>query len=121
VWQPIPLYKYDLAHHVFAAGDFGTNFFARYGYSYVERRVHETPPGENFLWCADIQESLAEPLYVDKVHYTAKMSRLIATTVGAELIERHVLTRADTPGLDFKSNFVYNPREPIRHDGTGGF
>jgi hypothetical protein len=83
--------------------------------------VHEKPPGENFLWCADIQESLAEPLYVDKVHYTAKMSRLIATTVGAWIIGQGLLTRVDAPMLEFKSNFVYNPREPIRHDGTGRF
>ena len=48
VWQPIPLYKYDLEYHAFAAGDFGTNFFARYGYGYIERRVNEKPPGENF-------------------------------------------------------------------------
>lgn len=121
VWQPIPLYKYDLAYHPFAAGDFGTNFFARYGYTYVEHRVHEKPPGENFLWCADIQESLSEPLYVDKVHYTAKMSRLIATTIGTQIIERGLLTRAGDPALEFKSNVVYNPGAPIRHDGTGGF
>jgi hypothetical protein len=120
-WQPIPLYKYDLKYHLFATGDFGTNFFARYGYSYIERRVQEKPAGENFLWCADIQESLAEPLYVDKVHYTAKMSRLIAATIGAQIVERGLLTRAANLGLDFKSNFVYNPAEPTRHDAQTGF
>lgn len=88
VWQPIPLYKYDLKYHPFATGDFGTNAFAQHGYRYMERRVREEPPSENFLWCADIQEALAEPLYVDKVHYTARMNCLIASIVGRWVIER---------------------------------
>jgi hypothetical protein len=91
VWQPIPLYKYNLEYHLFATGDFGSNFFARYGYGYFERRVKQQPPGDNFLWCADMQESLAEPLYVDKVHYTAKMGRLFASTIGDQLVERGLL------------------------------
>lgn len=91
VWQPIPLYKYDLKCHAFATGDFGTNFFARYGYGYIAHRVAEEPPAKNFLWCADIQESLAEPLYVDKVHYTARMSRLVASTIGNQLVARGLL------------------------------
>ncbi len=88
VWQPIPLYKYDLTYHIFARSDFGSNFFARYGYGDVARRVAEDPPGEDFLWCADIQESLREPLYVDKVHYTARMSHLLASTIGEQLVAR---------------------------------
>ncbi len=97
VWQPIPLYKYDLKHHLFATGDFGSNCFARYGYAYIGRRVTEQPMGKNFIWCADMQQTLAEPLYVDKVHYTAEMSRLLASAIGDQLIERGLLSRdADT-------------------------
>jgi len=91
VWQPIPLYKYDLKYHLFATDDFGSNFFAYYGYRYMEERVMESPPGMDFVWCADIQESLQEPLYVDKVHYTARMSNLLATTIGDALVERNLL------------------------------
>jgi hypothetical protein len=98
VWQPIPLYKYDLKYHLFATGDFGSNAFARVGYGYMERRVHEEPPGKNFLWCADMQESLAEPLYVDKVHYTARMGRLVASTIGDQLVGRSLLSRAEVLG-----------------------
>jgi hypothetical protein len=94
VWQPIPLYKYDLRFHLFAASDFGSNYFARWGYRYMEERVRAQPPGEDFLWCADIQESRAEPLYVDKVHYTARMSELFATTIGEGLIGRGFVTSA---------------------------
>ena len=94
VWQPIPLYKYDLKYHVFATGDFGTNAFARHGYRYMERRVREGSLGTDFLWCADVQESLAEPLYVDKVHYTARMSRLVASLIGERIVEQYSLDRA---------------------------
>jgi hypothetical protein len=53
--------------------------------------------GKNFIWCADMQQTLAEPLYVDKVHYTAEMSRLLASAIGDQLIERGLLSRdADT-------------------------
>ena len=91
VWQPIPLYKYDLHYHLFATDDFGSNFFARYGYRYMEERIKATPPGDDFLWCADIQESLTEPLYVDKVHYTARMSALVASTITGQLVARRLV------------------------------
>jgi hypothetical protein len=91
VWQPIPLYKYDLHHHLFATSDFGSNFFARYGYRYMADRMDEASVQGNFLWCADIQENLAEPLYVDKVHYTARMSALVASTISDGLVGHGLL------------------------------
>ena len=91
VWQPIPLYKYDLSYHLFATDDFGSNFFARYGYLYMEDHIRKEPPGDDFLWCADIQEALHEPLYVDKVHYTARMSKLVASTIGEKMLQRGLL------------------------------
>ncbi len=97
VWQPIPLYKYDLSYHLFANADFGSNFFARYGYADVATRVAEEPPGDDFLWCADMQENLKEPLYVDKVHYTARMSRMLASTIGDGLIARGLVPAATAP------------------------
>ncbi|HXV13606.1 MAG TPA: hypothetical protein VEC56_05315 [Candidatus Krumholzibacteria bacterium] len=100
VWQPIPLYKYDLTYHLFAKSDFGSNFFAHYGYADVARRVASEPPGATFLWCADLQASLKEPLYVDKVHYTARMSRLLATTIADSLLERGLLPVTAPPSRD---------------------
>jgi hypothetical protein len=99
VWQPIPLYKYDLTYHLFARSDFGSNFFARYGYAEVARRVAQDPPDASFLWCADIQESLKEPLYVDKVHYTARMSRLLAGTIADQLLVRGLVPARPLPTL----------------------
>ncbi len=92
VWQPIPLYKYDLSYHLFANADFGSNLFARYGYAEAAQRIEAEPPGTDFIWCADMQAGLREPLYVDKVHYTARMSRLLASTIGDELLDRGLLS-----------------------------
>ena len=91
VWQPIPLYKYDLEYHLFGDDDFGTNYYAAYGYAHMAKLAAEGRLGENFLWCADIQERLREPLYVDRVHYTGKASALIAATIIEILLDSDLI------------------------------
>jgi hypothetical protein len=44
--------------------------------------------GANFIWLADMQESLKEPLYIDVFHYTAPMSRRIAALLAKEIAAR---------------------------------
>jgi hypothetical protein len=44
--------------------------------------------GDNFLWAADIQEDVAEPLYVDSLHYSGRMSELFAQTIVNAMSER---------------------------------
>jgi lysophospholipase L1-like esterase len=92
VWQPIPLYRYDPSQQPFAAFDSGKNNYARFGYPLLAERVRESPPVPEFLWAADIQETLREPLYVDQVHYTAAMTARFAEFVGTALEERGILT-----------------------------
>ena len=36
---------------------------------------------EKFLWCADIQNDIHEPLYVDNVHYSSKMIDMVAACI----------------------------------------
>jgi len=91
VWQPAPTYKYDLNYHLFTKGGFNSHSYSRYGYQYMAEFVKEKPLGDNFLWCADMQEQLQEPLYVDKVHYSAKMSNMLAVNVANLLLERNLL------------------------------
>ena len=43
--------------------------------------IKKNPLGDNFLWCADIQEDLNEPLYVDQIHYSAKMCKKLAAKI----------------------------------------
>lgn len=91
VWQPVPTYKYDLRHHPYAEGGFGINRRAAPGYKKFARHLERTPLGSNFLWCADMQESLEQPLYVDKMHYTASMNRLLGEIIAAKMEERGLL------------------------------
>jgi hypothetical protein len=97
VWQPVPLYKYDLKYHVFALHDFGRVTYSKYGYPVMAKVVKENPGdySESFLWLADIQEQSKEPLYVDVVHYSAKLNKELAAHIGHLLVERNLLTSAD--------------------------
>lgn len=92
VWQPIPLYHYEMRYHVFA----GFNYpdftpYVRPGYELMAQVVRSEPFGPDFIWAADVQKDLKEPLYVDAFHYSAKMSRIIAEYIVASMIERKLV------------------------------
>lgn len=90
VWQPIPFYKYDQRYHLFSR-EAGVNRYASVGYERVRQIVEAEDEGPDFLWCADIQERITEPLYVDYIHYTAAMSRRLAEYIGGLLTQRKLL------------------------------
>lgn len=96
VWQPVPTYHYDLRWHLFGEFDFEHNNYARFGYGRFRERMGASL-GNDFLWLADMQEALREPLYVDQVHYTAAMSRRIATEIGQALLDRGLLSPPPGP------------------------
>lgn len=88
VWQPVPTYRYDLRYHLFGEADFEKNHYAGFGYERFAERLRREPPGGDFLWAADLQDGVREPLYVDQVHYTAAFSRRIGEEIGQALVER---------------------------------
>jgi len=83
VWQPIPLYKYDLRYHFFLHDDqaFGGFIRARYGYALMDDLRAQGKLGD-VLWLADMQQDKHENLYVDSVHYSAAFSKEIAGRMG---------------------------------------
>lgn len=81
VWQPSPLYRYDLSSHLFAQGSFENYTYTRTGYAEVEKKANSRDFGEDFLWLGGIQQNIRRPLYVDKYHYTAEMSKIIASDI----------------------------------------
>lgn len=91
VWQPVPTYKYDLNEHLFAEGGFGRNTYSKYGYPRFAAKLEASPLASNFLWCADMQQGSSGPRYVDKVHYSAEMSKQLADTIYRLLVERGLL------------------------------
>ena len=89
VWQPIPTYKFDLKFHPFAkAASFAEHFFPAVGYRNMAEFRQTNAPLSNFLWLADMQENAREQLYVDAVHYTARMCEQIAEQIAAFVSER---------------------------------
>jgi hypothetical protein len=94
VWQPVPGYKYDLKHHLFAYS-YSPEYRAAQEeyYRMMRRSIAENPPGPHFLWCADIQQDRAEPLYVDGHHYTAAFSKVFAESIVRGCLERDLLDK----------------------------
>jgi hypothetical protein len=86
VWQPVPVYNYDMKHHLFVGYDYeGSYPQVKAGYRIAAKRLKDSDLGSNFLWIADMQTELKEPLYVSAFHYSPKMSALIAQSIGAQL------------------------------------
>jgi hypothetical protein len=92
IWQPVPLYKYDLEYHLFAQSDFGRHTYAKFGYAFLAEQLHDTSPGDNFLWCADIHEDVKESLYVDTVHYGATLTEMLAGVIADRLFKQGMMT-----------------------------
>lgn len=76
VWQPVPYYKYDLDYHPFRHAL--PRHLAVAGYARMARHVSSNPLGNNFLWCADIQQNVHSSFYCDAVHYSSEFSKMLA-------------------------------------------
>jgi hypothetical protein len=85
VWQPVPTYKYDVADHPFRGPNFAKHALSARGYPVMARFAAAGRFGDNFLWCADIQEGLREALYVDQVHYAPAMAERVAACIASQL------------------------------------
>lgn len=81
VWHPVPTYKYDLEHHLFAYREMRQHVASGTGYSYAFDRYTAGDFGLDFIWCADIQEGIERPLYVDAVHFNAELTRMLAECI----------------------------------------
>jgi hypothetical protein len=87
-WQPIPLYGYDLKSHPFQGPELERHRIAARGYELMAKRRGVERLGDDFLWCADIQAGITEPLYVDAVHYGDRLTDLLAAKIAAGLAPR---------------------------------
>ena len=91
VWQPIPTYKYNAEAHMFYPNIMGCHRNSIVGYPLMANYLKSHPLEENFIWAADMQENINEPLYIDAFHYTAPMSKMIANYITDALISRKLL------------------------------
>ena len=80
VWQPVPMYKYDLHYDFLKVSKSFYRHYSRpeYGYPLMEDLRAQGKLGGNVLWLADMQENKRENLYVDSLHYSSAFSKEIA-------------------------------------------
>jgi hypothetical protein len=90
VWQPVAAYRYDLSSSPFPIPILD-DVLIRYGYSRMAELNQDGVPGPNFLWCADIQAQVQEPLYVDACHYNEKNSRNLAACIIQYIVGQELL------------------------------
>ncbi|MBI4964796.1 MAG: SGNH/GDSL hydrolase family protein [Desulfomonile tiedjei] len=89
VWQPVPVYKYDAQYNVFGKFDYEADLpWLKPGYTLMASEIKAHPLGPNFIWSADIQETLQKPLYVDAVHYSSEMSKILGGHILDAIIDR---------------------------------
>ena len=100
VWQPVPVYKHNRQYCVFGGYDYDDGLPALSpGYKLMADTVEKRPMGRNFIWAADIQENLEKPLYVDAVHYSGEMSRILAKSIAEKVRERSLHAAFTAPGV----------------------
>lgn len=90
VWQPVPLYKYDLKYHLFREEIFRDRLPHSIAYAeMVQSGLRKKLEGEGkFLWLADMLETRKENVFVGAVHYTGRFSGEIAGQIANRLLDR---------------------------------
>jgi hypothetical protein len=102
VWQPAPDWNYDLRYHllweVVTPGASGPMLGSSPHYAAMAALVATSPAdlARGFLWLGDLQRDRREPLYVDRLHYTAMFANLVAESI-APAIEGRGPTGAGDP------------------------
>lgn len=91
VWQPVPTYAYEHRDADGPRPGLGSPERWRRRYEHVAERMRKGDLGPDFIWCADVAQGAAGPLYVDRVHYSGLMNRRIAAAVLDALRERGLL------------------------------
>jgi hypothetical protein len=92
VWQPVPVYKCDHEYNLFATFDYvGYVPTLSIGYQEMAKVVADGQFGDNFLYLADIQVGLNKSLYVDAIHYTPYLCRIIAQRIADKLEEQKII------------------------------
>lgn len=108
VWQPSPEWKYDLRFHLLDPRRAEANapiLGSSPHYAALEQRIAAGRLGldSRFLFLADMQIGVEEPLYLDLLHYTASFSRKIAQRIADRLLahgrsdESPPLSGSDSP------------------------
>ncbi len=89
VVQPIPFYKYNSSYHKFYSPQ--PHSPARLAYSILDQNYHQNKTLENLLWLGNMQDTLNKNLYVDLVHYSPEMNKMIALKIYHTVTDKYTL------------------------------
>ncbi|MFM8471752.1 MAG: hypothetical protein ACKODH_17610 [Limisphaerales bacterium] len=78
VWQPCPFYRLSPTRYPFELS--AHDQLVRAVYERMARLEQRERPAA-FLWLADVQEELKDPLYVDAVHYSPDFNAALAARI----------------------------------------
>ena len=115
VWQPVPLYKYDLRRHPFPIEDQHRRH--RYGYPVMAEYVR-THDVKNLVWCADLGKDAVSTIYSDEVHYLAPFNLKIAECIADGIKSSGKLDRGLR--MKFGDRAVSTVHEPAAKTGQNG-
>jgi hypothetical protein len=92
VIQPTPVYAHELERHPFPVPEW--HQYTRIGYPVLKKRL-DAGVAENVLWCAEVQKGVPADvaLYVDPVHYTGRMQKIIVDCIVDGLERSQVVRR----------------------------
>ena len=91
VAQPIPFYKYNSNYHEFYSPQ--PHSSAKLAYSILDQNYYQKKRLENFLWLGNMQDTLNKNLYVDLVHYSPEMNRMIALQIFNAVSDKYMLKK----------------------------
>ncbi|MFH0824205.1 MAG: SGNH/GDSL hydrolase family protein [Pseudomonadota bacterium] len=95
VWQPVAIINYDSKYNIFGGFDYHTfTPWVKPGYELMRDLAASGVMGDNFIWAADIQKDLAQPVYADAYHYSGDMCRRIARFIILEMKAGGLVDRA---------------------------
>jgi hypothetical protein len=87
VWQPMSVYRYDTRRHPLW-GEVKGQPLPGIGSMRMAERRQAHPFGREFVWAADIQDAVPDPLYVGGVHYAPNLCRALARFIADALVAR---------------------------------
>lgn len=90
IWHAVPMYASNLSGE---PHNFGGHTFSKFGYPRMAGLVRNGEWPGNFGWCAEVQQGVTGPLYVDSVHFSPILSRLTAHCIMTTMRERHLLPK----------------------------
>ena len=87
VWQPCPMYNFDVKRHLFFDGGWGNFSQNKRGYTrFKELQKSGQLPLKNIVFGGDWHPTSGPPLYIDNLHYSAGFSDVIAEKIVESMV-----------------------------------